>query len=209
MKDLHHHRQHYGKSELLEGQLPGDPFTLFHDWFENAGESGIREPNAMALSTVSPEGMPASRMVLLKAFSEEGFIFYTNYLSRKGRDLEFNPSASLLFYWDVCERQIRIEGKTEPIPFHLSDAYFSSRPWESRLSAAVSEQSAEISSREELEQKLETLRKQESIKRPEHWGGYLLIPEYFEFWQGRPNRLHDRIYYRRNQEGWKRGRLSP
>lgn len=208
-KDLHDNRRNYTLSQLTEDKVSPNPFEQFGLWFEEAGHGGILEPNAMALSTVNAAGRPSSRIVLLKAFSEEGFVFYTNYHSRKGHNIEENGQVSLLFFWDKLERQIRIEGKVEKAPAQLSEEYFSSRPFESRLSAVVSEQSEEIPNREYLEDKLEELRRNEKIQRPEHWGGYIVKPDYFEFWQGRASRLHDRIVYALENGAWKIKRLAP
>lgn len=208
-KDISTHRHNYTKHELTEDKISPNPFEQFGWWFEEAGQSGIIEPNAMALGTASPTGRPSVRIVLLKSFDENGFVFYTNYHSRKGREIGANNQASLLFYWDVMERQVRIEGTVEKIEVHLSDEYFSNRPYESRLSAIVSEQSAEISSRRYLEDKLEELRASGHVKRPEHWGGFRLKPDYFEFWQGRASRLHDRIVYALEEAAWKIKRLAP
>lgn len=208
-KDLHHHRRNYERHELTEDKISPNPFEQFGWWFEDAGKSEIDEPNAMVLSTTSPTGRPSSRVVLLKAFSEDGFVFYTNYHSRKGREIEANNQASLLFFWDKEERQVRIEGVIEKIDVTLSEEYFASRPYESRLSAVVSEQSEEVPSRMYLEDKLEEVRKAGSVHRPEHWGGYILKPDYFEFWQGRASRLHDRIIYALENGAWKIKRLAP
>lgn len=208
-QDLHGHRRNYQLHELTEDKISPNPFEQFGWWFTDATNSDIIEPNCMVLSTATKAGQPSSRVVLLKAFSEEGFVFYTNYHSRKGRELTDNPHASLLFFWDKLERQVRIEGEVEKVHAQLSEEYFHSRPYESRLSAVVSEQSEEIPSRQFLEDKLEALRKSESVKRPEHWGGYIVKPHYFEFWQGRASRLHDRIVYAKNGESWKVKRLAP
>lgn len=208
-KDLHDNRRNYTLSQLTEDQISPNPFQQFGTWFDEAGKGGILEPNAMALSTVDANGRPSSRIVLLKAFSEDGFVFYTNYHSRKGRDIAADDQVALLFFWDKLERQVRIEGKVEKTTANLSEEYFTSRPYESRLSAVVSEQSEEIPNREYLEDKLIALREQETIKRPEHWGGYIVKPDYFEFWQGRASRLHDRIVYELNHGTWKIKRLAP
>ncbi len=208
-QDLHHHRRNYTKHELTEHKISPNPYEQFGWWLQDAGEAKIMEPNAMTLSTATKEGHPSSRIVLLKAFDENGFVFYTNYHSRKGKEISENPCAALLFFWDDLERQVRIEGTLEKVEAHLSEKYFSERPYESRLSAIVSEQSEEIPSREYLEDKLEELKKAGEIKRPENWGGYVLKAEYFEFWQGRASRLHDRIVYEKEQGAWKIKRLAP
>jgi pyridoxamine 5'-phosphate oxidase len=208
-KDLHGHRRNYQLDELTKDKVSLNPFLQFGHWFNEATDSEIIEPNAMALSTATPQGRPSSRIVLLKAFSEDGFVFYTNYHSKKGHQLADNPQVALLFFWDKLERQVRIEGTVQKIEAHLSDQYFSSRPYESRLSAIVSEQSEEIPNRQFLEDKLEELRKNESINRPENWGGYIVKPDYFEFWQGRASRLHDRLVYELEGNSWKIKRLAP
>lgn len=208
-KDIHDHRRNYNLDELTEDKVSPGPYEQFHKWFEQAGQAGIIEPNAMVLSTATAEGKPSSRVVLLKAFSEDGFVFYTNYHSRKGKQLTENNQASLLFFWDKLERQVRIEGTVQKVEVHLSEEYFASRPYESRLSAIVSEQSEKIPSREFLEDKLEQVRQAGSVERPEHWGGYLLKASYFEFWQGRPSRLHDRIVYEWEENTWQIKRLAP
>ncbi len=208
-KDLHNNRRNYTKHELTEHEISPNPFEQFGWWLEDASNDGIMEPNAMTLSTATKDGKPSSRIVLLKAFDENGFIFYTNYHSRKGRELSENNAASLLFFWDKLERQVRIEGTIEKIEAHLSEKYFSERPYESRLSAIVSEQSEEVPSREYLEDRLEEVKQQGEIKRPENWGGYILKAEYFEFWQGRASRLHDRIVFDLENGAWKIKRLAP
>ncbi len=208
-KDLHNNRRNYTKHELTENKISPNPFEQFGWWLQEAGDGGIIEPNAMALSTATKDGKPSSRIVLLKAFDENGFVFYSNYHSRKGKEIEQNSHAALLFFWDVLERQIRIEGSLEKIDPHLSEKYFVSRPFESKLSAVVSEQSEEIPSREYLEDRLYALQDSGEIKRPEHWGGYILKTHYFEFWQGRASRLHDRIVYELENGAWKIKRLAP
>lgn len=209
-KDLHGHRRNYTLHELTEDKISPNPYEQFGWWFEDAGKAEILEPNAMVLSTATKDGKPSSRVVLLKSYNETGFMFYTNYHSRKGRELTENNQACLLFFWDKLERQIRIEGTIEKTPTHLSEEYFSTRPYESRLSAIVSEQSEEIPSRRFLEDKLERLKQEGSIHRPEHWGGYLLRANYFEFWQGRASRLHDRIVYQLSgNNSWRIKRLAP
>jgi pyridoxamine-phosphate oxidase len=208
-KDIHNHRRNYTLHELTENKISPNPYEQFGWWFEDAGKAEILEPNAMVLSTATSGGWPSSRIVLLKAFSERGFVFYSNYHSRKGREMEQNNKASLLFYWDKLERQVRIEGPVDKIEATLSEIYFSSRPFESRLSAIVSEQSEEIPSREYLEDRLEAAKQEGTVRRPEHWGGYQLDAVYFEFWQGRASRLHDRIVYVKENDAWKIKRLAP
>lgn len=208
-KNLHDQRRNYTLHELTEEKISPNPFEQFTWWYEDAGNSGIQEANAMTLSTATKSGKPSSRVVLLKSFDENGFVFYTNYHSRKGKELNENNQACLLFYWDKLERQIRLEGRVQKVEVHLSEEYFATRPYESRLSAIVSEQSEEIPSRRYLEDKLEELKKEGSIHRPEHWGGYILKADYFEFWQGRASRLHDRLVYVLENNSWKIKRLSP
>lgn len=208
-KDLHDNRRNYTKHELTEKKISPNPYEQFGWWLEDATNDGILEPNAMTLSTATKDGKPSSRIVLLKAFSEEGFIFYTNYHSRKGKEISENNSAALLFFWDKLERQVRLEGTIEKIEAHLSEKYFASRPFESKLSAIVSEQSEEIPSREFLEDKLEALKESGETNRPENWGGYILKADYFEFWQGRASRLHDRMVYELENGAWKIKRLAP
>jgi len=208
-KDLSNHRRNYVKHELTEDKVAANPFEQFAQWFDDAGKSEVLEPNAMTLATATKTGKPSARIVLLKSFSENGLVFYTNYHSRKGHDLAENNQASLLFYWDVMERQIRIEGVIERVEVSLSDEYFSSRPYESQLSAVVSEQSSVVPSRQFLEGKLQQLRSSGVVKRPAGWGGYILKPDYFEFWQGRANRLHDRIVYQHENSVWNIKRLAP
>jgi len=208
-KDMHSHRRNYNLHELTEQKISPNPYEQFSWWFEDATGAEIIEPNAMVLSTATKTGKPSSRIVLLKIFDENGFVFYSNYHSRKGKELTENNQASLLFYWDKLERQVRIEGTIERIEAHLSDEYFAARPFESRLSAIVSEQSEEIPSRQFLEDKLEEVRKAGSVHRPEYWGGYILKADYFEFWQGRASRLHDRIVYDLENGAWKIKRLAP
>jgi pyridoxamine 5'-phosphate oxidase len=208
-KDLSNHRQNYHKHELTEEKISPNPYEQFGWWFEDATNSGIKEPNAMVLATVGANLQPSTRMVLLKSFDENGFIFYTNYHSRKGREIENNKRVSILFFWDILERQVRIEGTAEKIKAELSENYFAVRPFESRLSAIVSEQSEEIPSRQYLEDKLEELRNSGVVKRPEHWGGYIIKANYFEFWQGRASRLHDRIVYESENGTWRIKRLAP
>ena len=208
-KDLSHHRRSYEKDELTEETISTNPYAQFATWFEDAGKSGVVEPNAMTLATATSTGKPSIRTVLLKSFSEDGFVFYSNYHSRKGMELDQNNQAALLFYWDVMERQVRIEGTVEKVDVKTSEEYFAVRPYESRLSAIVSEQSKEIPSREFLEAKMQELRQAGVIKRPENWGGYIIKVNYFEFWQGRPNRLHDRIVYEKKGAQWVIKRIAP
>ena len=194
--------------ELLEQHADLDPLRQFGIWFREATESGSQVPEAVALATATPAGAPSARMVLLKEFGERGFVFFSNYESRKGRELEANPRAALLFYWDSLRRQVRIEGEVERVSREESDAYFRSRPSGARLSAWASRQSEVVGSREELEHAVGEMRGQE-LETPAHWGGYLLRPDLFEFWQHREDRLHDRLRYRREGDAWVRERLAP
>lgn len=214
MKDLSNYRKSYEKSELLEINIPEDPINLFNRWFHETEEfSNIEEVNAMTVSTIGLDGFPKSRVVLLKKFNEEGFIFYTNYNSEKGKAILNNPNVCLSFFWHSMERQIIIKGVTEKISATISDNYFASRPDGSKLGAIVSPQSEVIPSRDFLDNKLKELEKQfegKEIPRPENWGGFLVRPIEVEFWQGRANRLHDRIRYKLEDDyNWKIDRLSP
>lgn len=207
-------RENYTRGGLDEHSANGNPIVQFEVWFTQAQASGLREPNAMTLATATPEGKPSARIVLLKEVSEAGFVFYTNYKSRKGRELERNPWAALIFYWAELERQVRIEGSVSRLTRVESEAYFRSRPKGSRLGAWASRQSEPVESRSQLEIRLRDLEARyagsDSVPLPEFWGGYLVRPDIIEFWQGRPNRLHDRLEYRRKGEiDWEIRRLSP
>lgn len=206
---LHDMRKQYQREWINEHNLPDDPLSLFGHWFEQA-VAHEHEANAVVLAT-SSQNKPSARVVLLKEFGNEGFVFYTNYESKKGRQLTDNPNAAMVFYWPTMERQVRIEGKVERLSRKESEAYFDSRPDGSKLSAIISPQSQPIASRSELEQLAETLlRSGQALNMPDYWGGYRLIPESIEFWQGRPNRLHDRIHYSLVALGkWQRMRLAP
>ncbi|WP_116770173.1 pyridoxamine 5'-phosphate oxidase [Maribacter litoralis] len=213
-KDLGDYRKSYEKSALMEDSISDNPIQLFQTWFyEVENSDGVDEPNAMTVSTVGLDGFPKSRVVLLKKYTHEGFIFYTNYNSEKGKAISENPNLCLSFFWANLERQVIIKGVAEKLPENLSDGYFESRPEGSKLGAVVSEQSTVIDSRAVLEDNLARLEKEYSdkeIERPKHWGGYLVRPVSMEFWQGRPNRLHDRIRYTLTDEyEWKMERLAP
>lgn len=205
-------RRDYTKNGLLEADVDADPFRQFAVWFEQATRAGIVEPNAMSHATVSPEGQPSIRIVLLKGVDDQGFIFFTNYESRKGRDMITNPKSALLFFWSALERQVRIEGIIEKIDHNQSKAYFDSRPEGSRIGAWSSHQSEVVNSRDALEKRYEENRAKfagTEIPMPDYWGGYRLIPSMIEFWQGRGSRMHDRIRYRHLGDSWVIDRLSP
>ena len=214
MKDLSNYRKSYEKSELLETNIPEDPINLFQKWFYETEEFGnLEEVNAMTVATIGLDGFPKSRVVLLKKFNEEGFIFYTNYNSEKGKAIINNPNVCLSFFWQTMERQVIIKGIAEKTSDIVSDNYFNSRPDGSKLGAIVSSQSETIPSRDFLDNKLKELENEyegKEIPRPNHWGGFLIRPIEVEFWQGRANRLHDRIRYKlEDNYNWKIDRLSP
>jgi pyridoxamine 5'-phosphate oxidase len=207
-----HLRKDYGQASLDENDVAADPIAQFTRWFEEALKAEVNEPNAMSVATVGEDGRPTSRIVLVKQFDARGFTWYTNYASQKGQQLDSNPFAALLFFWSELERQVRIEGRVERTSAEESDKYFNSRPLKSRLSAIASEQSEPIASRAALEQHYEEVARQygEAPPRPQHWGGFRLVPERIEFWQGRRSRFHDRIVYTRQEDGlWTRQRLQP
>ncbi len=213
-KDLSDYRKNYQKSELTEKSIPKNPMGLFQKWFYEVEEFGVtEEPNAMTISTIGLDNFPKNRVVLLKKFTWEGFIFYTNYESEKGKAIAKNPNICLSFFWHGLERQIIIKGIAEKIATNISDGYFESRPDGSKLGAWASKQSSVVNSRKELDDSLKSFENKygnQEIPRPEFWGGYLVKPVSLEFWQGRPNRMHDRIRYtlQKNFE-WKIERLAP
>lgn len=213
--DLKTLRREYKNGSLNEKDIDKNPFKQFSDWFKQVLNSELLEPTAMILATCDKDLRPSARVVLLKEFNDKGFIFCTNYLSRKGSEIEKNPKGALLFYWAELERQIRIEGVIEKIERSESEKYFNARPLEARIGAIASIQSSKVSSRDELENSFNELLKKYKTENyepetPENWGGYILKPDYFEFWQGRESRLHDRISYRlSNQKIWEIARLYP
>lgn len=210
---ISHLRKDYSRKKLAEEKAKADPFAQFSKWWKQAVKSNIEEANAMTLATASTDGMPSGRIVLLKDFSEKGFVFFTNYNSFKGQQLAENPRACLVFFWKELERQVRITGIVEKLSAEENDEYFYSRPIESQVGAATSPQSQVIESRTWLDEEFKKLSKEakdKKVKRPAHWGGYIVRPVIIEFWQGRPGRLHDRLQYSLLDDGnWKIERLAP
>ncbi|MEO1017776.1 MAG: pyridoxamine 5'-phosphate oxidase [Pseudomonadota bacterium] len=204
-------RVDYDRDQLVEEEADADPFRQFQIWFDAALQGGLVEPNAMTLATVNAEGHPSARTILLKGYDERGFVFYTNTLSRKGHELAQNQSAALMFWWDKMHRQVRIEGVAEPVDPSEADAYYTSRPYGSRIGAWASEQSREIPSRAVLAERTREFEQlyPEEVPRPPHWSGYRVVPDMLEFWQGRRSRLHDRLCYRRIEGDWRMIRLAP
>jgi len=212
MPEFEHHRREYTRGGLREEDVAAGPVEQFARWFAEARESGAADPDAMYLATATAEGRPSVRTVLLRGFGEDGFRFFTNYASRKGRELGENPWAEGLFYWSPLDRQVRIAGRVERLPAADCDAYFAERPFGSRVAAAASPQSEVLASRTALEERYERLAEEyagREMPRPEGWGGFRIVPETVELWQGRPNRLHDRLRYRRSGGGWLLERLAP
>ncbi len=212
-EDIENLRHDYSAATLTEKEVKQDPIKQFDKWFNEAVTANIHEPNAMTLATATNDGRPSARIVLLKGFNNDGFMFYTNYLSRKGKEMAKNPLVSVVFFWGGLERQVRIEGIIEKLSREQSEAYFHSRPKKSQLGAVASAQSQEIEGRKELEAKMAELEIQyadKEVPKPSYWGGYIIKPRIVEFWQGRRSRLHDRIVYKKiDNNNWKIVRLAP
>lgn len=209
---LWHHGEQYAGDVLDPGTCPDDPFALFRAWFAEATAAAPDKVNAMTLATVDAAGRPSARVVLLKELDARGFVFYTNYLSKKGEDLAARPVAALVFFWPALDRQVRVEGTVERVTAAESDAYFAVRPRGSRVAAVASPQSQPLPSRYELAARVAAVEAGlagADPERPAHWGGYRVLPDAIEFWQGQPSRLHDRVRYHRDAGGWTRGRLAP
>ena len=212
MKKLFDFREEYKTGELNESGMKANPIEQFQLWLQAAIDSKIPEPNAMTIATCTANGKPSARVVLLKEINKNGFVFFTNYLSRKGRELLENPFATLVFDWHSIERQVRVEGRVEKLSTLDSDVYFNERPREAQIGAWSSPQSKILNNREELEQRQVSFEEKfnnRKIFRPSNWGGFILLPATIEFWQGRPGRLHDRLVYLRTEEGWTLHRLAP
>ena len=212
-QELQNLMQYYSAATLTEKEVKQDPINQFDKWFNDAVAADVLDPNAMTLATATHNGLPSARIVLLKGFNKEGFMFYTNYLSRKGKEMAKNPMASVVFFWPELERQVRIEGTIEKLSREQSEEYFHSRPKASQLGAVVSAQSQEIVGRKVLEEKMAELEKEyedKEVPKPSYWGGYIIKPRLVEFWQGRRSRLHDRIVYKKiDNKNWKIVRLAP
>lgn len=205
-------RHDFAQQTLSKDDVHENPFNQFRNWLEDAIKADVNEPIATTLSTVSKYGQPSSRIVYIRDITENGFVFFTNYLSKKGIDISINPKGAMNLFWPEMERQIRIEGILEKVPHDVSDAYFQDRPKSSQIGAHASIQSQPLESREELERRIEELEKKyegKEVPRPSNWGGYILVPHHFEFWQGRTSRLHDRVSYNKDDDGWKILRLHP
>jgi pyridoxamine 5'-phosphate oxidase len=212
MDDIAAARQEYTRGGLTESDLLDDPVAMFGRWYDEAREVGIHEPNAMVVATASTDGAPSARLVLLKGFSDDGFVFFTNTRSRKGDELAANPSCALLFPWHPLERQVRVDGLAERLPQEVVDDYFEQRPRSSQIGAWASHQSRPVAGRDELAREYAAAEQRfdgADVPTPEEWGGYLVRPEVVEFWQGRPGRMHDRLVYRREGAGWHTARLAP
>ena len=212
MTDLYNFRKDYKLFSLSKEEVDENPISQFKKWMSQAISFQIAEPNAMTLATSTPDGVPSARVVLLKSFDKNGFVFFTNYESRKGQELSKNPHACIVFDWHLMERQVRIEGVAKKVTAEASDQYFNARPESSQLGAWISPQSTFIDGRQELDDrktKVESMFKDKAISRPPHWGGYVLKPHTIEFWQGRESRLHDRIIYIKADEEWILRRLAP
>lgn len=210
--NIGHIRKEYRIGTLIREQLPENPFILFQEWLNKVIESGLEESTAMTLSTIGVDGFPQSRVVLLKSLNSDGFAFFTNYNSEKGKSIEFNNKVGLTFFWPQLQRQVRVKGIVSKVSKEISDEYFATRPVESQIGAWVSNQSEEIFSREELEELYRNFHeklRESQIPRPKHWGGYKVNPISIEFWQGRENRLHDRFLYEKEKNGWNINRLAP